>query len=478
MTINDLILKNRHFLEQFENGVTKDVFKQLRQAQFDILKKLESKTMNEITRAHYEAVLAESISVLKERYEEINDVVKNAMSDTAQIEYNTISNAIRTDAGLKAIAENAPLMGLPGEALNSILTNPIGGYTLSNWVSKLESNTLEGIKGSLSRGLILGHGMNDIARDIKNTFGISATQAKVLTRTAIMDASNKALQQCYNDNSQYIETYRFVATLDHRTCLICAKLDGKTGDIPKLRKSKVLKAEKEKMEEKKIEKEMQIPQIPEKKGPKINILPNVTHSYSQFVKESINEIPLEIRERMAKYGIEFDIGRLQSEIDPSLKGKQPMGWVKGASYDNCCGLFNPNTNKICLAERVTKIGREGSFCESEYRVKGAVFHESGHALDVILGKEFMPGKEFSDFSTADVTFRNAYLEDLDKIKMNPKLIANYAYFITNPNCLKEIFAESIACNLGQSSSYITKEFMENWPSTNKYINIILKGIKK
>jgi len=73
MTINDLIIKNRHFLEQFENGVTKDVFEELRKAQFDILKKLESKKMNEITRAHYEAVLAESIAILQSQYEEIND---------------------------------------------------------------------------------------------------------------------------------------------------------------------------------------------------------------------------------------------------------------------------------------------------------------------------------------------------------------------------------------------------------------------
>jgi hypothetical protein len=51
-------------------------------------------------------------------------------------------------------------------------------------------------------------------------------QAVGIARTAVMDASNKALLESYRTHSDLILAYRWLATLDHRTCLVCAQLDG------------------------------------------------------------------------------------------------------------------------------------------------------------------------------------------------------------------------------------------------------------
>jgi len=404
------------------------------------------------------------------------------MSDTAQVEYNSISNAIKTDAGIKAIAENAPLMGLPGEALNSILTNPICGNTLENWISKLEANTLQGIKHNLMSGLILGKGINDISRDIKNTFGMSSAQAKTLTRTAIMDASNKALQQCYNDNSEFIETYRFVATLDHKTCLLCAKLDGKTGDILKLKKVKEMKKEEMKKEEMK--------KIP------ITVVAgeNVSADFVININNYIKTIPVPIQNALNKYGTTIKIGEFQTNINPHLINEKPTGWGKDASFDNVSGIYDWNNKQMSFAEKVTKIGsidRSKVYKESISRVKGMTFHESGHAIDQLLGSEFFPKIQYGVFSNHDTGFVDAYIKDRANIanKKDPwdqatfqqtGLTYNqnkYAYLLQQKGIgQRETFAELFAVMMGQPSNLgiLPDSYYEDWPNTASYMKDFLK----
>ena len=77
--------------------------------------------------------------------------------------------------------------------------------------------------------------MQTIARNMRGVVDMSRNDARVLARTAVMDASNKALEQVYSDYSKYITGYRWLATLDGRTCLLCAVHDGEFhADFPNM----------------------------------------------------------------------------------------------------------------------------------------------------------------------------------------------------------------------------------------------------
>jgi len=66
-TVADIILRNKHFLDQFTNGISSRLIKELQQAQKDILEKLTQGNLNILTRRHYRAVLAETQSILNLR---------------------------------------------------------------------------------------------------------------------------------------------------------------------------------------------------------------------------------------------------------------------------------------------------------------------------------------------------------------------------------------------------------------------------
>jgi SPP1 gp7 family putative phage head morphogenesis protein len=84
------------------------------------------------------------------------------------------------------------------------------------------------IKGIVKQGLIENKAMINIARDLGKTGLLaSSVQLKTLTRTAITETSNYVSNTTYKLNDDVVNGYQYVATLDSRTSLICARLDGK-----------------------------------------------------------------------------------------------------------------------------------------------------------------------------------------------------------------------------------------------------------
>jgi len=84
------------------------------------------------------------------------------------------------------------------------------------------------IKGIVKQGMTENKAMVNIARDLGRSGLLASTvQLQTLTRTAITETSNYVSNTTYKLNDDVVQGYQYVATLDSRTSLICARLDGK-----------------------------------------------------------------------------------------------------------------------------------------------------------------------------------------------------------------------------------------------------------
>ena len=84
------------------------------------------------------------------------------------------------------------------------------------------------IKGIVKLGMTENKAMVNIAQDVgRSGLAASSIQLKTLTRTAITETSNFVSNTTYQLNDDVVNGYQYVATLDGRTSLICARLDGK-----------------------------------------------------------------------------------------------------------------------------------------------------------------------------------------------------------------------------------------------------------
>ena len=102
-----------------------------------------------------------------------------------------------------------------------------GNYSQRIW--KDVSGMTARLKNELLVSMLSGRSNEKTARIFQEQFGVNAFCARRLVRTESAYVANAAQSRAYDEAG--IERYRFVATLDSRTCECCAALDGKVFEL-------------------------------------------------------------------------------------------------------------------------------------------------------------------------------------------------------------------------------------------------------
>lgn len=87
---------------------------------------------------------------------------------------------------------------------------------------------------ALIEGILTGKNSSDIARDVMNVSDKSQWVSKAFARTALTEVSNEAEKKTLEESG--LKRYRYLATLDERTCPVCGGLDGKVFNLDDARK--------------------------------------------------------------------------------------------------------------------------------------------------------------------------------------------------------------------------------------------------
>lgn len=120
----------------------------------------------------------------------------------------------------------------------AITRQPMLGRPLGEWFSDWVPKATEArIVARVRAGMVAGEAAPQIVRSLQGTRALQYTDGvmaqsrravAMLTRTTMTHTSSVARDLTFQKNSDVVERVRWVATLDLRTSLICASLDGKT----------------------------------------------------------------------------------------------------------------------------------------------------------------------------------------------------------------------------------------------------------
>ena len=124
-------------------------------------------------------------------------------------------------------------------------TTPYSGYTIEQWFSGTSETAMRRTMARIRVGIANGESINGMVEGIRGTpaanyadgilTGYTERQARTIARTLTNGVSNAAYQEVYAENAELIAFERYTATLDSRTSLVCASLDGnpyKVGEGP------------------------------------------------------------------------------------------------------------------------------------------------------------------------------------------------------------------------------------------------------
>lgn len=239
----EIASRHQYHLEGLKTSVSNKYDKFLLSMAAIIDRRLNS-DITEFNRKRLEKLLASITADLEDKYFKYYQVWSEDIIDISQYEAEfevkslkqVIDNrdfSVPSKTQLKAAVFAKPLSSMAG---------PDKGKMLESFYRDWTNKTVKAVEGIIRAGFYSGRTTPQIVREIKGTPKLKFRDGQlargkkdivILTRTAVQHAASQARNQTWEDNSDIVVGYRWISTLDSRTTLQCASLDGEVFKVGK-----------------------------------------------------------------------------------------------------------------------------------------------------------------------------------------------------------------------------------------------------
>lgn len=238
----DKAIAHRLALLRYEGGTTRAMLAAYDAALADVrraLTRLQARIDAGASRDELQLDRLRGLSTdLDQRVRDLRRLLESTLADrlTEAAEAEALFQRRLFDRGL-----GASMARVPESAVGVSLAEPIGGGI---WTDRLAVDLFaarEGLQGTLARMLAQGASMDRIAAEIGTAQGIVETyrgRLVSIARTEVQRVSNTVALRTYAENTGILSGVQWLATLDSRTCLVCAPLHnrvyryGPDGQLP------------------------------------------------------------------------------------------------------------------------------------------------------------------------------------------------------------------------------------------------------
>lgn len=109
------------------------------------------------------------------------------------------------------------------QTVEKILATPWAGSEFSSRIWADKDKLTRELMQTLSRGFVRGDSLNRMTKEFTQRMGVSESRAATLIHTESAHMAAEAAEQGYRETG--IQSYRFEAALDLKTCAVCGALD-------------------------------------------------------------------------------------------------------------------------------------------------------------------------------------------------------------------------------------------------------------
>lgn len=178
-----------------------------------------------VSPARLDQIITEVAEEIKSQSEEYEKSVVDEMLEF--IGYESEFNVNLLENAAVAVAVTAPALAILQAAmlLRRMPLEPDRSYTINEALQEYSGRKSRQIVQTIRDGVTLGQTSEEITSNIKNLTKLQQRQAATLARTVTNYASVQAREVVMRENPDITNSYRWIATLDGRTSLICASRD-------------------------------------------------------------------------------------------------------------------------------------------------------------------------------------------------------------------------------------------------------------
>lgn len=153
--------------------------------------------------------------------EETMDEMRRLMTQEARFNYEILDTRVVADLTLPNANQIEAAL-----STNIMQLEPTKGYTIRSALAEFGSRKAGEIVRAIRDGSVLGDTTQAIIQTIMDLAPMQRRQASTLARTITNHVAIQARDLTMGDNRDILDGYKWVATLDGRTSLICASRDG------------------------------------------------------------------------------------------------------------------------------------------------------------------------------------------------------------------------------------------------------------
>ena len=234
-------IRNLFALQRLGNGLSRDSGNLIRALFNDIVSQLAridptAPRAAAQQRARIQKLLGEVGEMSRERFDDLHRLIRDGLAHIGTAQGEFAISMLRATLGGAAVDIAPGRIGI--NLVKSIVdTNPIQGELLRDWFRDASRKTTIMVRRQIQLGMAQNETIDDMVRRIRGrsvgggrySGGVMATttrEAEAIVRTAVNEIANVAHLRTYQENDDVVSEVELVATLDTRTTLLCASLDG------------------------------------------------------------------------------------------------------------------------------------------------------------------------------------------------------------------------------------------------------------
>jgi len=230
--VRDRIIRQAVLLERYKSGEVRKIISFFNRS-------LEPDLVDQLTRYAGKTLTFNRIEIMRRSVKEVMAAAYLQMEKELEPDLIDLGKSQgKWDAAVieKALPVRVSVSGLSVPTIREMVVNkPIHGRLIREWFEELAPAVATRINQQIMIGVAEGEGIDQITRRIRGTAknryrdGIlarSRREVEAVVRTAVSGVVNNVRQATYQANTEVVKGVQFVATLDTRTCEICAGYDG------------------------------------------------------------------------------------------------------------------------------------------------------------------------------------------------------------------------------------------------------------
>lgn len=248
MDINprDVVSRHQVYLERLKTGYVNNfqsTARKIDKAIREVLTAIDEDGLDDLTAKELRALLGKLREAQLAIYQERNDEFTTQLEELAGNEAD-FEAELMTKMGVATVAGKTIQKIGAAEAYSAALRNPIQatGDMLEPFIKDLSAREVKRVEQEVMKSIAQGRTISQTVTAIRGTkkakyqdgvLGRNWSDARTVVRTATQHVSSAGRKAMWEANSDVIQKYQWVSTLDGRTSQTCRSLDGQVFEIGK-----------------------------------------------------------------------------------------------------------------------------------------------------------------------------------------------------------------------------------------------------